>query len=294
LESIFRKKLEIREANQSDERYTDCRDCPRLELRDWPRRKETFDWIGITNYVYCNLACEYCWLTYAPYSPMKDTKNRPAQAYRVKDLIYRLLNEKRIVHGAVIDWGGGGEPTLNPDFDDLFHAFHRIGALQWLHTNAVRVPRGLDDIEVDEDRLRILCSLDAGTADTYRKIKKRDRFETVVRNLRAYRDLGARVVLKYIVVSGNAVESEARQFVDIAEEIGVATIITDVDYNAPVPTPEVLATLRTIKTLANERRIACRFDAVGSNSVAKGLRDELNAPIPRAVPPGSAPPFGRS
>lgn len=273
---LIEKKAEIRAANQTLERYSDCEGCPHLELADWARDGGQLDWIGITNYVYCNVDCTYCWLTFADYSPMKDTKNRPAQAYSARDVIDQLFAKDLIVRGVIVDWGGGGEPTLSKEFDGIFDLFAAHGALQWLHTNAVKVPANLERWDITEDTMRILCSLDSATSPTYLRVKQRDRFDRVVSNLKRYRAAGARIVLKYLVIEDNADITEAQKFIDLACEIGATTIITDVDHRFPAPSGKVLAMLRALKSAAKEAKLACRFDAVGSNSVSRGLYAELN------------------
>lgn len=165
--ALMERKAEIRAENQRDG-HAACKGCPHLKLQDWGLQNGLLDWIGITNYVICNVLCTYCWLNYADYSPMRDTRRRKAQKYRIGPVIDQVLDHGLLKQEAIIDWGGGGEPTLNPDFDS--------------------------------GTLRILCSLDAGTRETYARIKQRDRFDRVVTNLRRYIERGAVVVPKFLVV----------------------------------------------------------------------------------------------
>ncbi|MEL7100218.1 MAG: radical SAM protein [Pseudomonadota bacterium] len=275
VQHLMDKKAEIRAANQG-EGYAECVGCPHLETKDWGRDTGKVSWLGITNYLICNVLCTYCWLNYADYSPLKKPGKPVGQFYAVGPLIDQLFDQDLFGDDLIVDWGGGGEPTLSPDFDRLFTRFAEFGALQWLHTNAVRFPK-LFKSALQMPKVRVLCSLDAASRATYERVKQRDKFDIVVQNLRRYAELGGTVVPKYIVIEDNADPGEGGAFVDLVASMGVRTIVTDVDYRNPEPSPRVIATLRAIKARATEAKIQCRFDAVGSNSVRKDLLAEINA-----------------
>jgi sulfatase maturation enzyme AslB (radical SAM superfamily) len=275
--ALIERKAEIRAENQRDG-HSECKGCPHLKLQDWGPQNGMLDWIGITNYVICNVLCTYCWLNYADYSPMKDTKRRKAQKYQIGPVIDQVLDNGLLKQDAIIDWGGGGEPTLNPGFDHCFRRLHAHGATQWLHTNAVRFPTTAQDLTFEPGTLRILCSLDAGTRETYARIKQRDRFDRVVTNLRRYIARGAVVVPKYLMVDDNATQADAEAFVARVKDLGSKTVIVDIDHRFPDPKPHIIDALIVLRDLLVDARITCRFEAVGSNSVSAELRERMRTP----------------
>ncbi len=276
--ALMERKAEIRAENQRDG-HAACKGCPHLKLQAWGPQNGMLDWIGITNYVICNVLCTYCWLSYTDYSPMKDPKHRKAQKYRIGPVIDQVLDNGLLRQEAIIDWGGGGETTLNPYFDHCFRRLHAHGATQWLHTNAVHFPTTALDLSFDPGTLRILCSVDSGTRETYNRIKQRDRFDRVVANLRRYKERGAIVVPKFLVVDDNASKSEAEAFVSLVKNLGVKTVIADIDHRFPDPKPHIIDTLVALRDLSVAEGITCRFEAVGSNSVSAELRERMRTNV---------------
>jgi sulfatase maturation enzyme AslB (radical SAM superfamily) len=150
-----------------------CRSCPNLVRRIWPD-PGVIRWLGLTHFHSCNLACDYCPLQWAENSPKLSREYRRVALYDVTSVIRQLIDEGMLASDATIDWGGGGEPTIMPEFDTVFRLLAQNGATQWLHTNAVRLPEPVRKHEVDFGRLRVICSVDAGTSETYRAIKAKD------------------------------------------------------------------------------------------------------------------------
>ena len=78
-----------------------------------------------------------------------------------------------------------------------------------------------------ESLVRINVSLDAGTAETFAKIKQVDCFDKVVTNLRLYSRDGGGIDLKYILMDGiNLGKQDLDGFLDIAKEVSAAVIIS--------------------------------------------------------------------
>ena len=106
-------------------------------------------------------------------------------AYRLKGYAAnQLFDEKRMMRSKkaleiiqdcaeigvkAIQFTGGGEPTLHPDFPKLFEKTIELGMKAALVTNGVRLGTMLTAV-VDAEWVRI--SLDAANTDTYCKIRK--------------------------------------------------------------------------------------------------------------------------
>jgi len=288
-EGIRKAKEEIHRQNQ-DDGHPACKGCPNLVYRRWPERTGKFDWIGITHDVRCNLECNYCWLQWADYAPRHDPALYRKMQYNVLHPILELLAEDLIDGGALIDWGGGGEPTLFDEFEELLSQFSRRQYTQWLHTNGVRAPAGVINGTTDCRNIHILCSLDAGIPETYKKMKKRDHYRTVWRNLFLYGRRGAQVVVKYIVTEENCSRREIRSFVNDVRRHGRPLVLADIDHRFPDVSSAILAGLAFMKLAVWSSGLEFAFGETGSDSypekqipklVEKGFRSQWPASVAR-------------
>jgi sulfatase maturation enzyme AslB (radical SAM superfamily) len=256
---LLRNRRAIREGTDPN-----CERCPYLVHREWPALEYPVTWLGITHFNHCNIECEYCWLQWADYSPRK-LGNREQKPYDVFPLIKELIEAKLLSPRAMIDWGGGGESTLMPDFDATFELLCAYGPAQWIHTNAVRVPQLVRRGGQIRSAVRVLCSLDAGRASTYAAIKRRDHFATVCDNLRRYIRSGAYVALKYIVTDVNCQFAELDDFIAFACELRPFEVVADIDLRAPNPKPEIVEALGYLAWRCAEFKIPFQFGSTGVN-----------------------------
>ena len=256
---LLRNRRAIREGSDPS-----CEGCPYLVKREWPEPEYPVTWLGITHFNQCNIECEYCWLQWADYSPRKPGNHEP-KAYEVYPIIRALIDAKLLSPRAIIDWGGGGESTLMPDFDASFELLCDYGPTQWIHTNAVRVPGRVRRAAQVRSAVRVLCSLDAGRASTYAAIKRRDHFDAVCENLKRYIRSGAYVALKYIVTDVNCQISELDEFLAFARGLRPYEVVADIDLRAPNPKPEIVEALGYLAWRCAESKIPFQFGSTGVN-----------------------------
>jgi hypothetical protein len=225
-----------------------CRGCPHLVTKKWRQPRYPIGVMGIAQFAHCNIECSYCFLQ------TQDPSSFAAglDPYEVFPPIRNL----------VVDWGGG-EPTIYREFDDVLAFVTRLGATTWVHTNGTRLPAPIRN-GLPTRRINILCSVDAGTRETWKLIKRRDLLDTVWRNLEQYIRLGCQVVLKYIVKEENCTPDELSAFVSRAVSIGATQLILDIDYDHPDPSPAVMDGLRTLRRLATVSGLHTTFGATGS------------------------------
>jgi hypothetical protein len=242
IEELLRRRRLV-----NDGRHPSCTGCPFLVEKVWEESRYSITWLGITNFNYCNIACDYCWLQWAEYSPRQKgvVVEKP---YAILPIVEMLIDDALLAPSAIIDWGGGGESTIMPDFDRTFEVLNDYGTTQWLHTNAVRLPTPIGrNGRLDRKRVRVLCSVDAGRAETFKAIKVRDRFDQVVTNLAAYSAAGAYVAAKYILSDLNRSREELNEFLMLMRKAGVNEVIGDLDYRAPNPSNEIIEALAYLK-----------------------------------------------
>lgn len=248
----------------SDGSHPSCLGCPNFTEREERVQPYPVTWLGITHFNSCNVSCTYCWLQTATYSP-RNTGQRE-HPYRVLPIVRQLIDERLLAPDAIIDWGGGGEPTLMPDFDDAFEILEEYGTVQWLHTNGVQIPRRAKRPGLQAARVRVLCSLDSGTSETYEAIKAKDFHARVCENLAIYATNGAYVALKYVMIERNCAPAEIEACLRLMQIAGVAEFIADIDYDHPNPSEAVVHGMAYAKLRCRELEIPFQFGSTGVNS----------------------------
>jgi sulfatase maturation enzyme AslB (radical SAM superfamily) len=281
VEEIAAKRAVIHYENQNGG-HAACRSCPNLVRRIWPEPKVgVIRWLGLTHFNGCNIACDYCWLQWAENSPRRSRANRRVAAYDVTSVVRELIEEGMLASDATIDWGGGGEPTIMPEFDTVFRLLAQAGVTQWLHTNAVRLPEPVRSCEIDFTRLHIVCSIDSGTPETYRAIKKKDQFERVWEHLAFYRQHGAMVVAKYIVQENNCDRVNLKRFIRYARKAKVNLVLPDIDLRFPEPKQQIIEAIAFLRYAAFRAGLHIQIGSTGLNSapefgVEKRVDEALN------------------
>ena len=215
---IIRSRIEIIEENQG-EGFRHCKGCVRLQEGIWSPRPYVFDRILVANSRNCNLRCQYCSIGRGE----ADT----TRFYPIRAIVSGLLKDGIMDPNGSMDWGGG-EPIIYPEFDEIIGDTLDYGVRHLVHTNATRCsPTLLTALE--KNLARLDTSIDAGTRETYFKIKKRDEFDHVWDNLERYAATGGRVVGKFIFMEENF--HEAHLFVEEAARRGVRNLCYDIDLN---------------------------------------------------------------
>ncbi len=241
LEALEALRLQIQQANQLPGRFPACAGCAMLELKEWPEKEFAIDYLGLGNWVYCNIECNYCEL---------QTKGlavaaRKFQPYLIADTIQDLLQRGKLSPNAIVDWGGGGEPTFYTDFSQVLELLLLAGAFNYIHTNGTR---NLETLRVPRPKnVHIICSVDAGTPATYRRIKAHDYFARVWGNLKKWKELGARVSVKYIMKVQNATEMDRLGFTEQCRRLKPDSIILDIDFDEPDSSQSVVNALAALR-----------------------------------------------
>jgi len=142
----------------------------------------------------------------------------------------RILDHLRPKLLTSVMFGGAGEPLLNPDFAAIVELTRRRcpDADLLLITNGITL--NADAIEVlVRHRVNALISINAATAETYRRVAQVDQFDAVCRNVRALTVAAAeaeaplRVTLSMVGMKRNIAELPA--LVRLAAELGVHGVL---------------------------------------------------------------------
>jgi len=100
--------------------------------------------------------------------------------------VISILDDAALLDVKAIQFTGGGEPTLHPNFAEIVDIAHALGIETSLVTNGSRLNERAISALMKSSWVRI--SLDAGTKETYksiRQINKDNEFENVLANVKA-------------------------------------------------------------------------------------------------------------
>lgn len=188
-----------------------CSGCPFLEFKEWgPLDKLDVRYLSFEYHSVCNLKCNYC----------SDTYFGGKQAhYDVKALVDKMLDGHMLDQCGTIVWGGG-EPVVGKHFNEMLEktVTQIPKATQRVLTNSVKhspiVQRYLQD-----EKVSVTTSIDAGTEDTFTKVRGMTSLKKVIKNLKRYASANAnQVTIKYIFTEGNDDIAEVRAFVAMMQD----------------------------------------------------------------------------
>jgi MoaA/NifB/PqqE/SkfB family radical SAM enzyme len=166
----------------------------------------------------CNLPCTTCPRTFEELEPEKDMSWDIFTA-----IVDQFTSVKRVVlHGV-------GEPMMVKDLPRMVAYLKARGIYVLFNTNGtlLKVKKSRELIEAGLDELRV--SLDAAEAGAYAKIRGRDMFDAIVRNLKGFLALKHEMAVEHPSVSlwltglKETIE-QLPAFIEVAHEIGVKEV----------------------------------------------------------------------
>jgi MoaA/NifB/PqqE/SkfB family radical SAM enzyme len=189
----------------------------------------------------CNSRCVSCdiWRNPRRNMPMEMVHDI-ASTFRALDVRWVLLS--------------GGEAMQHPHWPAIAQLLRKSGTYVMLLTNGLLLRKQCDELVSGVDE--VIVSLDAGTRETYHKIRGVDAFDLVLEGIQEVASRGVSVVTRTTVQRLNY--HEIPQIIQVAESSGASRISF-----LPVDT-------------ASEQAFGPRFDSVSQESV--------NVPATRRVP----------
>jgi wyosine [tRNA(Phe)-imidazoG37] synthetase (radical SAM superfamily) len=234
-----KKLIENRIEDWSQGRITSCESCYCLQYDFWEKaipKTTSLIICSVQNKDYCNFKCTYC---------EQYPKPEPTDSQARFDEIMTLLEHiNSVVPRAAVEFANG-EPAITFSAGQTEHilGFMRENKMRFLFTSNASVYSETIASAMKRGRVNIISSLDAGTKETFARIKGVDCFDTVAGNLERYTAAGKnKVTLKYILIKGvNDNLRDITGFLDLAVKLKTKVFLSAemdwVNRGEPVPLP---------------------------------------------------------
>ena len=194
---IFEIKNKLKNMHKNGEYLDSCKNCIYLEEKDWDE-DNYINHFTFNHWTKCNCNCIYC---YTAHNKKEFNAYREYSIYPIiKDMFKKGLIKK--TNESCLCFGGG-EPTLLKDFDKLLDIFIKNGANNIrINSSGIKYSKGIEK-GLKQGKISIVISLDAGTNETYKRIKQVDCYNKVWENIRKYSKANPDLTkVKYILYPG--------------------------------------------------------------------------------------------
>lgn len=206
-----------------------CKLCPILEEKDWKEFDGKIHKITVFNWKHCNAACFYCSVHSDFYEDIKKSDNYDSLPY-----VKELIEKGRLTKDSFIAFMGG-EPTMLEEFPQIVKLLLEQNCRIEVLTNGIKYEPIIGEMLKAENNNTICISIDCGTKETYKRIKRVDKFENVISTTKQYikdaNDKAQRIKIKYIIfpnVNDNKAEIDA--FFSLCKDMGIKTVARAVNH----------------------------------------------------------------
>jgi|GEM_PF-1356095 len=213
---------------------TDCSGCHNLRYDFFPKTLyvKNLRFLQSLKDDACNFKCIYC----SSAQTKKFMKNKTKEGFTTCDVVRAFSEIPEIValgKNFTVTFSNG-EFCANKHFDEIIDILSKTKWNIELLSNLSIYREPLAELMQTGRVTKIISSIDAGTRETFKKIKGNDRFDIVVENLKKYPMHKTNLWLKYLFLEGiNDNEADVDGYYEIAKEVGAAIYLsTDKNTNA--------------------------------------------------------------
>lgn len=195
---------------------------------------EYLDMLWICHFNHCNCNCIYC----CDYENIKN--GTTTKGYNILPALEEILQDnifKAKDTNSHISFGLG-EPTILHNFEQIIELFEKHGLERFaVYTNGIKFSNIVAKLLANPDiEMKVVISLDSGTRDVYKKIKKVDCFDKVCKNIKEYMKAAKKASprdfqVKYIIIPGvNDNKEEIDKWFDFCvNKAGVESLSADIE-----------------------------------------------------------------
>ena len=176
-------------------------------------------WMDFGVICYCNFSCTYCTLQ----RDFIQDRNKP-ESYDSLELAKELKRRNLLSEDLEICFSAG-EITVHPRKDEYYDFIEQNAKFAYFDSNAGRFDPRLAHILSLSPQNSLMVSLDAGTKETFRKIRGVDALERVVENVAKYHKYCPNLFLKYILLDDNCGDDDLNGFIKICSALKPAQMV---------------------------------------------------------------------
>ena len=187
-------------------------------------------YILINHWENCQLDCIYC--------HTHDQKKflNSLKPWKILPVLQDALKQNMLSYNGNVNITGG-EPTILKEFPDLMKFFlEKTNIFIMINSAAVDYSKWIRK-GLEQRRAAVTISLDAGTRETYKRIKNVDYFKKVINNIKKYKKgldpISASLIgMKYIFIPGyNDTLEEVTAWLKIVEDLGLTNIQLELEHH---------------------------------------------------------------
>ncbi len=231
--NVEKKRQEIIKESKKGILPQNCEDCVELQkVEHWPENK-LIEYIYLNHFDHCNCGCVYC--INLGHASFLETEKRPSQYYSSFKEIKKLLDKNMVAKNAHIEIIGGDLSVLD-ESDDIINACIEYGIQGYdFHSSCISYSQGIENALKSDAVVKIDFSLDCGTREKYKKIKRVDAFDQVIENIKKYISFSKpgkdTFVAKYIIVDGlNDNIEDLNNWIELINSLGIKEVRIDVNF----------------------------------------------------------------
>lgn len=221
--------------NSRDIDKTPCKGCYYLrEKKETDIVSPQFKVLNVSHWTQCNCGCIYCARMFHSEGKIS-TWSTKSSYYDFLPLLKKLYEHNILDKENLFVCIQGGDISVLKEFKPMMQEFIKSGYKEFciFTNNIVFQPMIKTIMDKNPYHISLTTALDAGCRETYKKIKRVDKFNDCVNNLRKYmkNNNDANLVVKYIVVENlNDNVEEITKFINLMADIGIRTVEFAIDH----------------------------------------------------------------
>ena len=250
--TLFNIKREQRKFQQQKD-LPACEGCYNLREEDWDE-EDYISYINFDHWSQCNSNCIYCGVQ----------ANKPKTKNNILGAIKELIKLGKFKNNGEITFQGG-EPTVLKEFEPLLNLFIKAGSKVRIHSSGILFSRAIRE-GLKKGAVTVVISPDSAYKETYKTVKRVDKFNRVWDNIKHYRknlklEMQELVKVKYIIIPGiNDTFEEITEFINRIKQIDIKSVIVDIEYayanrNINNVSPHVYMLMDYIENFCNQNNI---------------------------------------
>ena len=252
-EKIFNTRKNIRENIENTVVPVGCKDCiyKNDEYTDTYKIKK----MDFYYWYHCNCGCFYC--SYRDVTKGEFSDKPKYGNPMIYDTVKELYKLDEISKEDLVVTFGGGEIGVLKEFPKLIDLFlkHNVNGV-WCESSGVKYSKAVEKL-LKRGKCVITVAVCSGTKETYKKIKQRDKYIQVMKNLKKYAKAALKcktyrgnithVISKYIILKGfNDNKEEIEKWLQESIKYGLKHVEISMEFcwgfqtkaQSPIPNPQ--------------------------------------------------------